>query len=183
LVNLRKVIKDRRNQKILTVLLVIGISAILIAPTFPMKAVLAKKSKLDKVPRIQPYLGNTLSSASDEGSTTAGSSLTQIPSEKTDFPSDDSSPVEVNVISAKKDIIGSYHVRGEIRNVGNDTLQFVKVTAHFYDADNQPVGATSCCYADPSNIEAGHTSTFDSFAMKDTLSTAPSSYRLSFDWQ
>jgi hypothetical protein len=33
-------------------------------------------------------------------------------SEKTDFPNDDSSPVEVSVISAKKDIIGSYHVRG-----------------------------------------------------------------------
>jgi hypothetical protein len=133
-----------------------------------------------------PILGNTVGSSSDDNdgsSTMASSSLAQIPSEKTDFPNDNSSPVEVNVISAKKDIIGSYHVRGEIRNVGNDTLQFVKVTAHFYDADNQPVGATSCCYADPSNIEAGHTSVFDSFAMKDTLSAIPSSYRLSFDWR
>jgi hypothetical protein len=104
-------------------------------------------------------------------------------SEKTDFPSDDSSPVEASVIGAKKDIIGSYHVRGEIRNVGNDTLQFVKVTAHFYDANNQPVGATSCCYADPTDIEPGHTSTFDSFAMKGDLSATPSSYRLSFGWQ
>jgi hypothetical protein len=101
----------------------------------------------------------------------------------TDFPSDDSNPVEVNVISAKKDTIGSYHIRGEIRNVGNDTLQFVKITAHFYDADNQLVGATSCCYADPTDIEHGHSSTFDSFAMKDSLSAIPGSYRLSFDWR
>ena len=37
--------------------------------------------------------------------------------------------------------------------------------------------------ADPSNIEPGHTSVFDSFAMKYTLSAIPSSYRLSFDWR
>ena len=46
---------------------------------------------------------------------------------------------------------------------------------------NQPVGATSCCYADRTDIEPGHTSTFDSFAMKSTLSLTPSSYRLSFE--
>ena len=59
----------------------------------------------------------------------------------------------------------------------------MKVTAHFYDSENQPIGATSCCYADPTDIEPGHTSTFDSFAMKGDLSVIPSSYRLSFDWQ
>ena len=37
--------------------------------------------------------------------------------------------------------------------------------------------------ADPSNIEPGHTSVLDSFAMKYTLSAIPSSYRLSFDWR
>jgi hypothetical protein len=64
----------------------------------------AKKSKLDKIPRIKPILGNTVGSSSDDDSSTitASSSLTQIPSEKTDFPGDDSSPVEVNVISEKK---------------------------------------------------------------------------------
>lgn len=147
------------------------------ASTFPMKVVAAKKSKLDGTTDL---FGG---SSSDVSSKKTGSRLVQIPSEKTDFPDDDSSPVEVSVISAKKDIIGSYHVRGEIRNIGNDTLQFVKVTAHFYDANNQPVGATSCCYADPTDIEPGHTSTFDSFAMKGDLSATPSSYRLSFDWQ
>jgi hypothetical protein len=172
-----------RNQKILTILLVVGISAILFAPTFSMKVVTAKKSKSVIGPELGSIVG---SSSSDDGSSSkkiGSSSLVQIPSEKTDFPGDDSSPVEVNVISAKKDFIGSYHVRGEIRNVGNDTLQFVKVTAHFFDVGNQPVGATSCCYADPTDIEPGHTSTFDSFAMKGDLSATPSSYRLSFDWQ
>jgi len=31
--------------------------------------------------------------------------------------------------------------------------------------------------------EAGHTVTFDSFAMKDDVSSTPKSFRLSFDWQ
>lgn len=47
----------------------------------------------------------------------------------------------------------------------------------------QPVGVTTCCYADPSDIEPGHTSTFDSFAQKDEISGTPSSYKISFDWQ
>lgn len=53
----------------------------------------------------------------------------------------------------------------------------------FYDDNNQTVGVTSCCYANPTDIEAGHTATFDSFAMKDDVSSTPKSFRLSFDWQ
>lgn len=112
----------------------------------------------------------------------SGKGLKQIPSETTDFPGDDANAVKVDVATAKKDIIGSYHVRGEIKNLGNDTLNYVQVTAHFYDDNNQTVGLTTCCYADPSDIEPGHTSTFDSFAMKDQMSGTPKSYRLSFDW-
>ena len=108
--------------------------------------------------------------------------LKQLPSETTDFPNDDPSVIEVHVTTAKKDIIGSYHVRGEIKNLGENPLSFVKVTAHFYDENNQTVGITTCCYADPSDIEPNHTSTFDSFAMKDDMSDTPKSFRLSFDW-
>jgi hypothetical protein len=114
----------------------------------------------------------------------SSSSLTQIPSEATDFPKNDQNAVETHVTSAKKDSIGAYHVRGEIKNLSNDTtLQFVKVTAHLYDVSNQPVAVTTCCYADPTDIEPGHTSTFDSFAQEDEISGIPTSYRLSFDWR
>jgi hypothetical protein len=123
------------------------------------------------------------SGSSSSGSSSRGSGLTQIPSENTDFPGNDPSQVEVHVTSAKKDIIGSYHVRGDVKNLGNDTLQFVKVTVHFFDAANQPIGDTGCCYTNPDSIEPGHTSTFDSFATKDEMSLKPTSYRLSFDWQ
>jgi hypothetical protein len=67
--------------------------------------------------------------------------------------------------------------------VGNDTLQFVKVTAHLSDANNQTVGVTTCCYASPHDIEPGHTATFNSFVRSNEISGTPSSYRLSFDWR
>jgi hypothetical protein len=119
----------------------------------------------------------------------SSSSLTQIPSKATDFPNNNQNAIEVHVTNAKKDSIGTYHVRGEITNLSNDTtLQFVKVTAHIYDKDGQSLAVTTCCYADPSSIEPGHTSTFDSFTSEDELSGNPvpgnpSSFRLSFDWR
>lgn len=115
--------------------------------------------------------------------TFAASNLKQIQSEATDFPNNDANTVEVHGTVAKKDSIGSYHIKGEIKNLGQETIQFVQVTGHFYDDNNQTVGVTSCCYANPTDIEAGHTATFDSFAMKDDVSSTPKSFRLSFDWQ
>jgi hypothetical protein len=113
-----------------------------------------------------------------------GKSLAQIPSKPTDFPDNDVSAIQVYATSANKDIIGAYHVRGEIKNLSNDTtLLFVKVTAHLYDESGQPVAVTTCCYADPHNIEPSYTSTFDSFAQEDEISGTPTSYRLSFDWR
>jgi len=109
--------------------------------------------------------------------------LKQIPSESTDFPGNDVNAIEVHVTVAKKDSIGSYHIKGEIKNLGQDTLQYVQVTGHFFDDNNQTVGVTSCCYTEPSDIEAGHTATFDSFAVKDDVSGKPNTFRLSFDWQ
>jgi len=122
------------------------------------------------------------SSTTDEIFAAKSGGLKQIPSESTDFPGDDANAVKVDVTTAKKDIIGSYHVKGEIKNLGTDALTYVSVTAHFYDENNQTVGVTSCCYAEPSDIEPGHTSTFDSFAQKDDMSGTPKSFRLSFDW-
>jgi hypothetical protein len=102
-----------------------------------------------------------------------GKSLTQIPSEPTDFPDNDQNAIEVHVTSAKKDIIGAYHVRGEIKNVSNDTLQSVQITAHFFDGSGQPVAATTCCYTTLGDIDPGHTSTFDSFAQEQEISGVP----------
>lgn len=114
--------------------------------------------------------------------TLASSNLKQIPSEVTDFPGNNQKAVDVQVTVAKEDSLGDYHVKGSIKNIGPDTLQFVKVTGFFLNDNNQTVGVTSCCYADPTDIEAGRTGTFDSFVEKDDLSDTPTSFRLSFDW-
>jgi hypothetical protein len=143
-----------------------------------MKAVVAKKSSSNS--KLNGLFGGSSSSSSRSSSR---KSLTQTPSEPTDFPGNDQNVVKASVTSAKKDIIGDYHVRGDITNISNDTLQGVQVVAHFYDASGQPVGSTTCCYTTPSDIEPGHTSTFDSFITSDAISGTPSSYRLSFDWR
>ncbi|MBC8157062.1 hypothetical protein H7X64_02730 [Armatimonadetes bacterium] len=108
--------------------------------------------------------------------TIATSNLKQIPSEATDFPGNNQEAVEIQVTVAKKDTIGDYHMKGET------TLQFVRVTGHFLNDNNQTVGVTSCCYTEPTDIESGHTGTFDSFVGKEDLSETPNSFRLSFDW-
>lgn len=114
---------------------------------------------------------------------TFAANLEQIPSEAADFPGNDDKAVEVQVTVAKKDSIGDYHVKGSIKNLGPETLQFVRVTGHFVDDKNQTVGVTSCCYAEPTDIEPGHTATFDSFVQKDDVSATPKAFRLAFDWQ
>jgi hypothetical protein len=45
--------------------------------------------------------------------------------------------IQLHVTSAKKNIIGDYHVTGEIVNAGNDTIQSVKVIVHMYDGSNR----------------------------------------------
>ena len=66
--------------------------------------------------------------------------------------------------------------------MGEETLQYVKVTAHFYDSENQTVGVTSCCYTEPSDIDPKHTATFDSFAQENEMSGDATDFRLSYDW-
>lgn len=105
-----------------------------------------------------------------------------MPSNATDYPGNDPSVIQVHVTSAKKDIIGSYHVTGEITYKGNDTLNSVLVTVHFYDASGNLVAASTRCYTTPSNIDPGHTATYDIFVMSNEISAKPVSYRLSHDW-
>jgi hypothetical protein len=112
----------------------------------------------------------------------SGRGLVQIPSNATDFPNNDPKAIQVQVTSAKKDIIEDYHVVGEITNTGNDTISFVQVTVHLYDSGNRLIGDSTCCYTTPTNIDAGHTSTFDSFVTSDHINGTPVSFRLSFDW-
>lgn len=116
-------------------------------------------------------------------STDQTNEIFQIPSEPTDFPGNNQDLVDILFVKANKDSIDNYHVLGSIKNVGTETLNSVRVTAHFFDKDLNPIGITTCCYADPSDIEPQHTSAFDSFVSADSMIGEPSYFRLSFDWR
>lgn len=109
--------------------------------------------------------------------------ITQIPSEPTDYPGNNDDSLQMLFSKATIRDNDSVHVIGSLKNVGQQTLQGVEVTAHFFDADNNTVGVTTCCYADPSDIEPGHTSAFDSFSNSEQMAGEPTYYRLSFDWR
>lgn len=90
--------------------------------------------------------------------------IIQIPSKPTDFPGNSQDNLEILFSKATRSSSGDVHVIGSIENTGQNTLRYVDVTAHFFDENNKTIGVTTCCYADPSDIEAGHTSSFDSFS-------------------
>ncbi len=114
-------------------------------------------------------------------SSSRSSGLQQIPSNATDFRNDNPNAIKVQLASAKKNILGDYEIKGEITNLGNDTIKFVQITAHVYDTGGNLVGNENG-YTTPSDLDPHHTGTFDLFITKDTLSGTPSSFRLSYDW-
>lgn len=80
-----------------------------------------------------------------------------------------------------KNILGDYQINGDVTNLRNDTIKFVRITAHAYDASGNLVG-NKYGYTTPSDLEPHRTGTFDVFITKDTLGCTPSSFRLSYDW-
>lgn len=109
--------------------------------------------------------------------------ITQIPSEATDFPGNNQQAIEILFTKASKSDNGDYHVKGSIKNIGENTLGAVKVTAQFFDENNKTIGITTCCNASPSDMEPGHTSSFDSFASINDMVGIPKYYKMSFDWK
>lgn len=117
-------------------------------------------------------------------SSSSSKSLGQIPSNSTDFPSpEDASAIQPTFLKANKDIIGAYHIKGEIKNISNDTLSFVEVKSHFYDA-NMNIIAIENGFTDPTDLSPGQVGNFDIMLMKDNYgSTPPAFFKLSYDWR
>ena len=107
--------------------------------------------------------------------------LQKIPSRPTDFRSNHPGIIQVHMTSTKKDLTGTYHVRGEITKNCNTTLNSVMVIVHFDGVNGQLVADSLCRYINPRNMDRSYTSTFDNFAMANEISGEPISYRLSFD--
>ena len=71
---------------------------------------------------------------------------------------------QVNILSHSGwlDSVGYYHVSGEVQNVGDGALSFVKVTATFYDVSSTVI-AVDFTYTALSVILPGRKSPFEIF--------------------
>ena len=76
------------------------------------------------------------------------------------------------------DSLGYYHVVGEVRNVGDQAVNYVKITATFYNSSHVVI-ATDFTYAELDVLLVGRKSPFDLFLFDTTQSAQVDHYSLS----
>lgn len=77
---------------------------------------------------------------------------------------------------------GNYNdIIGQVKNIGSDTLEFVKIGVNIYDKNGDIVG-TDSNYAESTTLEPDQKSSFDIFSSKDNFE-GMESYELSLSWQ
>ncbi|HEY7228659.1 MAG TPA: FxLYD domain-containing protein, partial [Nitrososphaeraceae archaeon] len=81
----------------------------------------------------------------------------------------------------KKSSFGYRHLIGEVKNLGYETADFVKVSVTIYNTDGGVIG-TDRTYARPSTLSAGQKSTFDIFGRADDFK-GMDHYELSLEWK
>lgn len=115
-------------------------------------------------------------------SDSANNELTLLPSTENDYPNEGMKNIDILFSNSYQASTGSFYVNGAFKNVGNTTLENVKVIGYFYDDNKKMIGVTDCCYAEPDIIEIGKTARFESFATGDTMTGVPIYYKLSLEW-
>jgi hypothetical protein len=77
---------------------------------------------------------------------------------------------------------GDYNdIIGQVKNIGSDTIEFVKIGVSVYDKNGDIVG-TDSTYAESSTLEPNQKSSFDISSSKDNFE-GMASYELSLSWQ
>lgn len=77
---------------------------------------------------------------------------------------------------------GDYNdVIGQVKNIGSDTVEFVKLGLTVYDKNGDVVG-TDSIYADASTLDPNQKSSFDIFSNKDNFD-GMETYELSLQWR
>jgi len=86
---------------------------------------------------------------------------------------------QVNILthSGFLDSVGYYHVVGEVQNVGDQAVDFVRVTATFYDSSDVVI-ATSFTYTTIELLLAGRKSPFDVIVIDETQAANVDHYSL-----
>lgn len=87
-------------------------------------------------------------------------------------------PLGLEILSHSSyiDSIGWMHVVGEIKNIGTETANYVKVIATFYDEAGKVVAA-EFTFSDPSDIEPGQKAPFE-ILLSDERASYAASYEL-----
>jgi len=98
-------------------------------------------------------------------------------------PSDRTTPklpqLQLNFGNARADSPDNFSVQGQVTNQGNQPANLVKVSASFYDANNQLVGVENA-YTQPSNLQPGESAPFEIAVSRPSL---PQIASVSFDIQ
>ena len=77
---------------------------------------------------------------------------------------------------------GDYNdIIGQVKNIGSDTVEFVKIGLTVYDKNEDVVG-TDSTYAESTTLEPNQKSSFDIFSSKDNFD-GMASYELSLKWR
>ena len=85
----------------------------------------------------------------------------------------------VTVVSSSgfTDYIGDYHIVGEVQNSGSNTVDYVQITATYYDSSNKVVD-TQFTYSSVSYLQRNAKSPFDIIETTSTLVPQISTYKL-----
>jgi hypothetical protein len=84
-------------------------------------------------------------------------------------------------ISKHKDAIGT-HLIGEVKNNGTDTIRFAKITATYYDVQNNTIG-TDFTFTDPTDIPVGSSAPFDLLLQSSDILNEANMIKLHLDFQ
>ena len=113
--------------------------------------------------------------------------LTQLPSNATDFPNGDSSSIQLVFVKSSKDVGGFWHIKGLVKNVGNETVTEMTVVATIFDATRTPIDseqAPATISGSDNTIDPGQAKPFDILFNSDNLGgSTPSFFKLGFQWQ
>lgn len=91
-------------------------------------------------------------------------------------------PVDVVMLSQKLKKGGGYNdIIGQVKNLGSDTVEFVKIGLTVYDKNGDVVG-TDSTYAAATTLKPNQKSSFDIFSSKDNFQ-GMKSYELSLQWR
>jgi hypothetical protein len=137
-------------------------------------------------PHIIPLTNPAAVVVTAESNATAATNtgLGQIPSLNSDYPNNNPNSIKVKIFNDSKYVADYYRVKGEITNIGNKTLDSIKVTVHVFNSTNQqqPMG-TAFSSIVPESLKPNHIGTFNATIDPAEMPGKPTSYRLSFDWK